>query len=92
MTATVYASSGSTVNMRLEARATAKILKQVPIKTTVTVVEYGAEWTKIIYDNTTGYMMPKFLRIKEVDDDIIVVSRKKLQEIYNMIGELLANK
>ena len=91
MTATVYASSGLTVNMRLEARATAKILKQVPIKTTVTVVEYGAEWTKIIYDNTTGYMMTKFLRIKE-DDDIIVVSRKRLQEIYNMIGELLANK
>lgn len=91
MTATVYASSGSTVNMRLEARATAKILKQVPIKTTVTVVEYGAEWTKIIYDNTTGYMMTKFLRTKE-DDDVIVVSRKKLQEIYNMIGELLANK
>lgn len=91
MTATVYASSGSTVNMRLETRATAKILKQVPIKTTVTVVEYGTEWTKIIYDNTTGYMMTKFLRIKE-DDDKIVVSRAKLQEIYNMIGELLANK
>lgn len=88
MTATVYASSGSTVNMRSEASAKAKIIEQIPIRSTVDVISVGGEWTQIKHKDMTGYMMTKFLKFNE-DDDMIVVSRAKLQQVYDLLGELL---
>lgn len=92
MTATVYASQGQTVNMRNRPDLHASLVSKVPVRSTVNVISSGAEWCQISYEDKSGYMMTKFLKIKEDTDEMILVSRQKLQEIYNMIGELLANK
>ena len=61
--AKVVADSGYTVNMRSKASSSGAILKQVPVGAVVDVVEEtNSEWSKIVFENTTGYMMAKFLR------------------------------
>ena len=89
MTAKVYASSGSTVNMRTSPDLKSKLIVQVPVGSTVEVINKGVEWSEIKYNNATGYMMMKFLHINEQSDDYITVSRAKLEQIYKEIGELL---
>ena len=61
-TATVYASTGSTVNMRSQPNKDAPIIMRVPIGATVHVDEYKSNWCKITYSSKTGYMMTEFLR------------------------------
>lgn len=60
--AKVYAESGSTVRMRSEPSASAKVLKQIPIGTFIDIIEEGEEWCKIGCDGTVGYMMTKFIK------------------------------
>lgn len=90
MTAKVYASSGSTVNMRISSDLKSKVVAQVSVGSIVDVTNKGTEWSYIKYNSFTGYMMTKYLRFAE--DDCIIVSRTKLEQIYKEIGELLANK
>lgn len=61
-TATVYAPSGRWVKMRKEPSTKCNLYDDVPIGATVTIVEFGYEWTKINYGKRKGwYMMTKFL-------------------------------
>lgn len=58
-TATVYASQGSTVNMRKNKNG--ELLDRVPVRTTVTIREEDGEWAKIVYGDKVGWMLKKFL-------------------------------
>lgn len=61
-TAIVYAESGKWVKMRKEPSVKCRLYEEVPIGATVTVEEFGNEWTKISYGRRKGwYMMTKFL-------------------------------
>lgn len=61
-TATVYAESGRWVKMRKEPSTRCRLYDDVPIGATVTIVEFGYEWSKINYGGRKGwYMMTKFL-------------------------------
>lgn len=61
-TATVYAETGRYVKMRKEPSTKCRLYEEVPIGATVTIVEFGYEWTKINYAGRKGwYMMTKFL-------------------------------
>lgn len=61
-TATVYAPSGRWVKMRKEPSTKCRLYDDVPIGATVTIVEFGYDWTKINYGSRKGwYMMTKFL-------------------------------
>lgn len=61
-TATVYAQSGSTVNMRSKPSKSASVVERVPIGATVNVLEKGSDWCRIKYNDKTGYMMTEFLK------------------------------
>lgn len=50
------------VNFREQPNKDAKVLAILPAGANVRFVEYGSEWTKIEFDNKTGYMMTKFLK------------------------------
>jgi len=89
MTAKVYANSGSTVNMRTNPDLKSKVVVQVPIGSVVEVINKGVEWSEIKCNNSTGYMMMKYLRFNKETEDYITVSRAKLEQIYKEIGELL---
>ena len=79
--AKVYAESGSTVRMRSEPSASAKVLKQIPIGTFIDIIEEGEEWCKIGCDGTVGYMMSQFIKKEEtVQEDVYYVRIKCASE------------
>lgn len=75
--AKVYAESGSTVRMRSEPSASAKVLKQIPIGTMIDIIEEGEEWCKIGCDRTVGYMMTKFIKKEQISQEDIYYVRIK---------------
>ncbi len=88
--AVVKAESGTTVNLRQNPSTKASVQKTVRVGTTVEVVEeYNDDWAKIKTDDVAGYMMRKFLKIK---NDTITVSRDELLSIYEAIGKLLGEE
>ncbi len=63
-TATVYHPSGSYVNLRSSTSMTSSsnILVSIPSGQTVTLLVPGTEWSKVEYNNMTGYMLSYFLK------------------------------
>lgn len=63
-TATVTASSGSTVNLRPGSSKSGKVLMKVPVGSEVTVLEVNGSWARVEVP-MTGYIMTDFLKMKE---------------------------
>lgn len=59
--AVVVAKSGRTVNMRSGPSKKNRIMIQIKLGETVTIVQPGEEWARITYNKFTGYMMAEFL-------------------------------
>ena len=60
-TATVFAHSGSTVNIRRHANIGAALVERIPIGETVDVLQYGDEWCRVKWRWFTGWMKTNFL-------------------------------
>ncbi|MEG1571755.1 MAG: SH3 domain-containing protein [Clostridia bacterium] len=61
--ATVFAATGSTVNLRSEPSPKAVVLVRVPVGQQVSVLsQTNADWWRVKYQSTVGSMMSKFLR------------------------------
>lgn len=65
-TATVWAASGETVNMRKGPSTSKALVERVPIGSKVTVMEYEPDWSQIEYTDSSGitrrgWMMTEFL-------------------------------
>ncbi|MCL1964208.1 MAG: SpoIID/LytB domain-containing protein, partial [Firmicutes bacterium] len=58
--ARVSVTSGS-LNLRKEASATADIIGKLPDGARVNLVEKGDVWSRILYNNQTGYVMNRFI-------------------------------
>ncbi len=58
--ARVTTQSGS-LNLRQSPNASAKVLRTIPQNDMVSVQERGAEWSKVAYDGTAGYVMTRYL-------------------------------
>ena len=59
--ATVTATSGTTVNMRVKPSVTANLVDRVPVGAQVDIVSSGSEWSIVKHDGLTGYMMTRYL-------------------------------
>ena len=59
--------SGS-LNLRAQAGTGAKVLRTIPQNETVTVVEKGAQWCKVVYAGQTGYVMARYLTFSSADN------------------------
>lgn len=90
--ATVTAVSGRTVNLRANPSEKARVLKSVPVGSTVDVLEdTDPVWEKISYNGITGYMMRKFLSVPE-DIDLqteLEQARDHLVNALEIIEKLL---
>ena len=76
--ATVYADSGSTVNMRTKAKNSAALVERVPIGARVELLGTCGSWTKVKFGSRVGYMMTKFLAAEEAlepDEDLTLEER-----------------
>ena len=60
-TAVVRAESGSTVNLRTRASASAPLAERIPVGTVVVILSSGTKWSKIKHGSRTGYIMTEFL-------------------------------
>lgn len=96
LTATVYASNGSSVNIRAKKDKSSDRLDTVPVGTEVEVLEKGDTWSRVKYNGMTGYMMSSFLIIGTVqpgdstdEQDYVKVSRTALKTVYDQIGDML---
>ena len=58
--ARVTTQSGS-LNLRESPSASAKVLRTIPQNDMVSVQEQGAEWCRVAYDGTAGYVMTRYL-------------------------------
>ena len=57
----VNVNGGSYVNFRSGASLSAKIIDRIDVNATVTVIEHGADWCKVVIDGVEGYMSTWFL-------------------------------
>lgn len=99
MTATVWAGSGATVNLRSSPSRSAALVDQVPVGDTVNVYEQAGEWFWVSWHGKPGYMMAEFLIFDgkqpdqgDKDNDSITVSRSALMAVYDQIGAILGVK
>ena len=71
--ATVWAETGSTVNIRKNKSTSSKLVERVPIGATVRVISQGKEWSKVAYTDEAGatwygWMMSTFLKESSFDN------------------------
>ena len=58
---TVFAESGKTVKMRAKPSALCRLYWDVPVGSSVVLINPGETWSEIIWNQRTGYMMSKYL-------------------------------
>ena len=59
--------SGSTVNMRKQPSKSAELREQVPVGSTVEVIEDQGQWCKVAYNGKIGWMMSNYLEYLNQD-------------------------
>ena len=67
--AKVCASAGKTVNMRESPSSSSKVLAQIAVGQIVDVTSAASDWSTIVWNGKTGYMMSKFLTKVDGSDD-----------------------
>ena len=67
--AKVCASTGKTVNMRESPSSSSKVLAQIAVGQIIDVTSAASDWSTIVWNGKTGYMMSKFLTKVDGSDD-----------------------
>ncbi len=82
--ATVTASSGTTVNMRVKPSITSNLVDRVPVGAAVDVVSKGSEWSMVKYDGLTGYMMSRYLTTTDSGTETDTTLNELLQRVTKL--------
>ncbi len=82
--ATVTASSGTTVNMRVKPSITSNLVERVPVGAEVDVVSRGSEWSMVKYDGLTGYMMSRYLTTTDSGTETDTTLAELLQRVTKL--------
>ena len=69
---------GGTLNMRSGKGTNYPRVAQIPNGATVAVVDHGNEWSKVTYNNYTGYVMTEFLSFDEEDGDVMLTIPREI--------------
>ena len=92
--ARVTAKSGSTVKMRAKPSTSCRLYWDVPVESSVMVLERGEIWTHIVWAGQSGYMMTQFLQF---DGDPVTFTvtipgliREQAEEITARYGGYMA--
>lgn len=94
ITATVWAASGSTVNLRN--KPDGALIDRVPVGATVTVSGHQDGWSRIAYNGQAGWMMDKYLRTDgaapdQPDGDTVSITlpRAVAEQLRDALGNAL---
>lgn len=87
----VTAEKGSTVKMRAKPSTGCRTYWDVPVGSQVVLIEYGEEWSGIIWAGRSGYMMTKFLTAEKHTEKKYTVTisgldRKTAKELITIYG------
>ena len=80
---------GGGLNLRADKSTSSERLAQIPDGAIVSVTEEDGAWSKTSYNGKTGWVLATYLEKIKQDEGDIVVSRKELESIYNIIGDWL---
>lgn len=93
-TATVWADSGSTVNLR--DKPDGALIDRVPVGATVTVSGHQDGWSRIAYNGQAGWMMDQYLRTDSAAPDqpdgdtvSITLPRAAAEQLWDALGNAL---
>ena len=99
MTGTIYAQSGSTVNMRVTPTTDAPLVERVPVGANVEVDGESENWYLIKYKGKKGYIMKSFVSFinapdsnQQISGETVIVNKKELEAIYDKIGNWLGER
>ena len=87
MTVQVQTQNGGTLNLRQSTSTSSAILAQIPNGTRIEAEKVNDTWSKVTYNNKTGFVVSKYL------SDIITqstVTKADLQRIYNDLKTALS--
>lgn len=86
MTVFVKTDNGGTLNLRsAPSKKSTRVLEVIPNNTQLDAPEgIGDEWTKVVYKNTTGYVMSQFLATSKKD-----ITKAEIQRIYESLQQTL---
>lgn len=79
------------VNMRQGNGRDRQIIRKIPQGAEAELLMYGETWCKIRYEETVGYVATQFVKYgpTQGDAETITIEKKKLETIYDQIGDLL---
>lgn len=80
---------GGKLNLRAGKSTSAERICQIPEDSVVSVSEEPGEWAKVSYGDKVGWCLAQYLEKIDQDADIVSVSRKALESVYDLIGDWL---
>ena len=82
---------GGALNMRKEPKRSSQLIRQIPEGAVVDVLSVSADgaWGTVEYRGSRGYAMMEYL---SREGEKIEVPKKKLEEIYDMLGDWLGRR
>lgn len=83
---------GGGLNMRKAPSTSSDRICQIPDGAVITVTEEEDRWGKTSYNGKTGWVMTMYLEDIAPDDDTVVVSRKELEAVYDIVGDWLGKR
>ena len=84
MKAYIHTANKGAVNLRAEPSPNAKVLTQIPNKTSIEIEYVNNDWSKTGYNGKIGYVMTKFLTTEQS-----IITKNDLQEVYNSLKSTL---
>ena len=92
----IVSPDGGFVNIRSAARTTAPYVVKAQPGEQAEILEAGDEWTKVVCNGKTGYMMTKFLSENpttnsnsDADSGSNALAKEKIQAAINALNEAL---
>ena len=80
---------GGKLNLRAGKSTSAERICQIPEDSIVSVSEESGGWAKVSYGGKEGWCLAQYLEKIDQDADIVSVSRKALESVYDLIGDWL---
>jgi hypothetical protein len=89
------------INLRANRSISSTKLDEIPQGAEVTLLEMGTEWSRVIHNGITGYVLSTFVHnVNDTGDstpvssgsgesELITVSRAELERVYDTLGDLL---
>ena len=85
--------AGGALNMRRATDIKSSRITSIPDGSRVAVLDKGVTWCKVTYEALTGYVMTKYLKFDNNNDEdefvILKISKSCANELYEALKKLL---